>query len=83
MYNRQRPHIYYGGENFKYYLTPSPADFLTRRAALRTNSIGPQPSHKGEGGSLLNLLKSMVKQNEKKITEIKLCKDKVPVAITV
>jgi hypothetical protein len=29
MPDRQRPHLYYGGENFKYYLTPSPADFLT------------------------------------------------------
>jgi hypothetical protein len=49
MYGRQRPHLYYGGENLKYYLTPSPPYFLTRRAALRTNSIGPQPSHNGEG----------------------------------
>jgi hypothetical protein len=44
-------HVYYGGENLKYYLTHSPPDFLTRRAALRTktNSIGPQPAHTGEG----------------------------------
>jgi hypothetical protein len=49
MYDRQLPHLYNGGDNLKYYLTPSPADFLTRRAALRTNSIGPQPSHKGDG----------------------------------
>jgi hypothetical protein len=47
MYNRQRPHLYYGCENLKYYLTPSPVDFLTRGAALRHNSIGPQPLHKG------------------------------------
>jgi hypothetical protein len=25
MYCRQRRHLYYGGENLKYYLTPSPA----------------------------------------------------------
>jgi hypothetical protein len=32
----------------KNYLTPSPADFLTRRAALRTNFIGPHSiSQKG------------------------------------
>jgi hypothetical protein len=59
----RRPHLYYGCEKLKYYLTPSPADFLTRRAALTTNSIGSQPSHKGEGGgggsSLHNLLMSM------------------------
>jgi hypothetical protein len=49
MYKRQHNHLYYCGEILKYYLTPSLADFLTRRAALRTYSIGPQPSHKREG----------------------------------
>jgi hypothetical protein len=58
MYNRQRPHSYYGGENLKYYLIPSLAEFLTRRAALRANYIGPQPVHGGRG--LHNLLMSMV-----------------------
>jgi hypothetical protein len=24
MYNRQRPHLHFGGENLKYYLTPPP-----------------------------------------------------------
>jgi hypothetical protein len=43
MYNRQHPHLYYGGH------ICYPANFLTRRAALRTNSIGQQPAHKGKG----------------------------------
>jgi hypothetical protein len=50
IYDRQRPHLYYGGEYLKYYSTPSPADFLARRAALRTNSIDQQPSYKWKGG---------------------------------
>jgi hypothetical protein len=71
MYNRLRPHLYYGGENLKYNLTSSPIDFLTRGAALRTNSIGPHPLHKGVGwgggveggeGSLHNLIMSMTVQ---------------------
>jgi hypothetical protein len=64
MYNRQRPHLYYGDENLKYYLTPSPADFLTRRAALRNNYILEHSLHiRGRvgWGSLLNLLMSMDK----------------------
>jgi hypothetical protein len=49
MYDRQSPHLHYGGENLNNYLIPSPTYFPTRIAALRTNSIGPQPSHKGGG----------------------------------
>jgi hypothetical protein len=59
---RQRPHLYCGGENLKYYLAPLPPQFfLPRRATLRTNSMAPQTSHKGGGcgGSLHNLLMSM------------------------
>jgi hypothetical protein len=47
MYCRQRRHLYYGGENLKYYLTPSPQFFIPRRAALTSNSNGAQSGHKG------------------------------------
>jgi hypothetical protein len=46
MYCRQRRHLYYGGENLKNYLTPSPKFSLHRRAALTTNSNGIQPAEK-------------------------------------
>jgi hypothetical protein len=50
MYCRQRLHLYYGGENLKYYLTPFPEFFLPRREALTTNSNRTQSDHKGKGG---------------------------------
>jgi hypothetical protein len=54
MNNRERSHLYYGGESLKYYLTPAAAVFITRRAALTGISIETQPEHKGkewvEGG---------------------------------
>jgi hypothetical protein len=48
MYCRQRRYLYYGGENLKYYLAPSPT-VLPSRAALTTNSNGTQSAHKGKG----------------------------------
>jgi hypothetical protein len=64
MYNRQRPHLYYGGQNQK-----SEFDLLPRsspsykRIALTTNSNGTQSALKGKGwrGSLDNLFMSMFK----------------------
>jgi hypothetical protein len=52
------PSFCYGNENLKYYLNPSLTYLLITRAALRINSIGPQPVHNrdGWGGSLHNLL---------------------------
>jgi hypothetical protein len=51
MYCRQCRHLYYGGENLKYYLTPSPAVLpFYRRAGLTTNLNGTQSAHMERGG---------------------------------
>jgi hypothetical protein len=52
MYCRQRRHLYYGGENLKYYLAPPPQVLLPRRAALTTYSNGIQSAQVGEGGAV-------------------------------
>jgi hypothetical protein len=48
MYNGQRPHLYYGGESLKYYLTP-PVVLLIKRVALTVLSTGTQSALKWKG----------------------------------
>jgi hypothetical protein len=48
MYRRQRRHLYYGGQIYKYYLAPPPQLSLHRRAALSCNSNGTRSVYSRE-----------------------------------